>query len=91
LFVLLVFLIPFSAVLAVAFLTGAYNIRYVTFVLSGQESCPRVWLISVMYRSNPVAVKQSKDAQQTLEQGHVRIEERHYFWIDLDLYMPKTH
>jgi mannosyltransferase len=60
-------------------------------VVSGQESCPRVWLISVMYRSTPPAVKQSKEAQQLLEQGHARIEERHFFWVDLDLYVLKSH
>lgn len=60
-------------------------------VTSGQANCQRVWLISVMYRSTPPAVRESKEARELLEQGRVRIEERRYFWVDLDLYGPERN
>jgi len=59
-------------------------------VASGQEGCPRVWLISVMYRSTPPAVRESKMAQERLEQHYVKVQEKPYFWVGLDLYVPKS-
>ncbi len=59
-------------------------------VTLGQANCQRVWLISVMYRSTPPAVRESKEARAVLENDRVRIEERRYFWVDLDLYGPKS-
>jgi len=59
-------------------------------VMSPQANCQRVWLISVMYRSTPPAVRESKEARARLENGRVRIEERRYFWVDLDLYGPES-
>jgi len=58
-------------------------------VASGEQGCPRVWLISVMYRSTPPSVNEARKAREALEEHYARIEERHYFWIDLDLYVPK--
>jgi hypothetical protein len=60
-------------------------------VMSGQATCQRVWLISVMYRMTPPAVGESQEARRMLEQGHVRIEQRRYFWLDLDLYGPPSN
>jgi hypothetical protein len=60
-------------------------------VTSRQANCQRVWLISVMYRSTPPAVRESQEAREMLEQGRVRIEEKRYFWVDLDLYGPKSN
>lgn len=59
-------------------------------VVSGKDRCSRVWLISILYRSTPPAVKQSKEAQGLLQQGHTQAEARHYFSIELDLYVPKS-
>lgn len=59
-------------------------------VASAQNNCERVWLISVMYQSTPPAVARSKEARAMLEQRYTRIEARHYFWIDLDLYARKN-
>jgi mannosyltransferase len=60
-------------------------------VASVQAGCPRVWLISVTYQSTPPAVRESKMAQERLEQGYVRIAERRYFWVDLNLYLQRRH
>lgn len=59
-------------------------------VVSGKDRCSRMWLISVLYRSTPPAVKQSKEAQELLGQGHTQVEARHYFSLELDLYVPKS-
>jgi len=56
---------------------------------SRDEGCSRVWLISVVHQLTPFAIQQSKAARQILERDHVRTDARHYFWIDLDLYVPK--
>jgi 4-amino-4-deoxy-L-arabinose transferase-like glycosyltransferase len=58
-------------------------------ITSGQDHCARAWLISILYRSTPPAVNESKEAREKLGQSHVRIEGQHYFWVDLDLYVPK--
>lgn len=59
-------------------------------IASGQKRCPRVWLMSVMYRSNPVAVEKGVEARDMLERQYVRTETKRYFWVDLDLYLPKN-
>jgi hypothetical protein len=58
-------------------------------IASGQKSCPRVWLMTIS-RSDPFAVSESTEAREVLEQDHLRVEERRFFWIDLDLYVPKS-
>jgi hypothetical protein len=58
---------------------------------AGQSNCGRVWLISVMYQSTPPAIAESKKARAILDQRrYTRVETKHYFWIDLDLYARRN-
>ena len=59
-------------------------------VVSGKDRCSRVWLISVLYRSTPPAVMQSQEAQKLLAEGHAQVDARHYFSVELDLYVRKS-
>jgi uncharacterized membrane protein len=54
--------------------------------VAAQGECERIWLISVIYRGNPPAVRESEAARRTLAQGHGKPERRRFFWVDVDLY-----
>jgi hypothetical protein len=56
-------------------------------VTSGRAECQRVWLIT--YRRVGGAVRQSEEGKRVLATTHSKVEERHYFWVDLGLYIPK--
>ena len=49
-------------------------------------SCERVWLISILDRKNPAAVKAAESARQRLAQAYLELQRRKFFWVDVDLY-----
>jgi len=53
---------------------------------SNTGACERVWLISVLDRKNPAAVKAAESARQQLAQTYFDSERRQFFWVDLDLF-----
>ena len=55
-------------------------------VISSSSQCDRVWLIS--YRRTTEAAGQSDAGKRRLEFTHATVEEKHYFWVDLGLYVP---
>jgi hypothetical protein len=54
--------------------------------LSAKGECERVWLISVMYRGTPPAVREAQAARRRLAQTHTELERRRFLWVDVDLY-----
>lgn len=54
--------------------------------VSDTGACERVWLISVLDRKNPAAVKAAESARQRLAQTYFDSERRQFFWVDVDLY-----
>jgi hypothetical protein len=54
--------------------------------LSAKGECERVWLISVMYRGTPPAVREAQAARRRLAQTHSQLERRRFLWVDVDLY-----
>ena len=53
---------------------------------SNTGACEKVWLISVLDRSNPMAVRAAESARQQLAQTYFEHERRSFFWVDVDLY-----
>jgi hypothetical protein len=52
----------------------------------GSGGCERVWLISVLDRSNPQAVRAAESARQQLTHTYFEHQRRDFFWVDVDLY-----
>jgi 4-amino-4-deoxy-L-arabinose transferase-like glycosyltransferase len=52
----------------------------------GSGGCERVWLISVLDRSNPQAVRSAESARQQLTRTYFEHQRRSFFWVDVDLY-----
>jgi hypothetical protein len=51
-------------------------------------ACERVWLISVLDRSNPQAIRAAESARQQLARTYFEHQRRSFFWVDVDLYAP---
>jgi hypothetical protein len=49
-----------------------------------QSECERIWLISYHRVESPLVER----TKQMLERDFFRVLEKHYFWVDLDLYIP---
>jgi hypothetical protein len=49
-------------------------------------ACQRVWLISVLDRSNPQAVQAAESARQQLTRTYLEHQRKRFFRIDVDLY-----
>ena len=62
------------------------EIRSLDSVLPPEQGCERVWLISVFYRGNPVAVRNGEVARQKLRQVFELRKTKRFFWIVVDLY-----
>jgi uncharacterized membrane protein len=52
----------------------------------GSGACERVWLISVLDRSNPQAIRAAESARQQLTRTYFEHQRRSFFWMDVDLY-----
>jgi 4-amino-4-deoxy-L-arabinose transferase-like glycosyltransferase len=55
-------------------------------VTPGSGECERVWLISVLDRKNPQAVRAAESARQQLTRNYFEHQQRSFFWVDVDLY-----
>lgn len=55
-------------------------------VTPGSGECERVWLISVLDRSNPQALRAAEAARQQLTRAYFEHQRRSFFWVDVDLY-----
>jgi 4-amino-4-deoxy-L-arabinose transferase-like glycosyltransferase len=55
-------------------------------VTSNTGACERVWLISVLDKRNPTAVRAAESAQRQLALSYFEHERRNFFWVDVDLY-----
>ena len=63
------------------------SVTSIDSIVSSRAKCERVWLIT--YRRVSRAVSQGEEGKRVLATTHSKIEERHYFWVDLGLYIPK--
>ncbi len=54
--------------------------------MANSGACGRVWLISVLDRSNPQAIRAAESARQQLAQSYLEHQRRSFFWVDVDLY-----
>jgi hypothetical protein len=55
-------------------------------VASVSRECERVWLISVMYKQTPPAIKEAERARHTLVQAYPESARKRFFWVDIDLF-----
>jgi uncharacterized membrane protein len=53
-----------------------------------KSACERVWLISVLDRSNPQAIRVAEFAREQLTRTYVEHQRKSFFWVDVDLYAP---
>jgi hypothetical protein len=63
------------------------NVTTLEEALTNPADFKRIWLVS--YHRTQRAVEQAKAGKHRLETAYVHVERQRYFWVDLDLYVPK--
>jgi len=58
-------------------------------LVSGSVSCKRVWVVVMTFGGNPWVQNQREAGEHRLEATHSKMEQRRYFWLDVDLYALK--
>lgn len=56
---------------------------------SRSVSCERVWVVAMTFGGNPWVKGQRETAEYKLETTHTKMDQRRYFWLDVDLYTLK--
>jgi 4-amino-4-deoxy-L-arabinose transferase-like glycosyltransferase len=62
------------------------QIRLLEEILAAPSTCQRVWLLSVFYRGNPVAVRVAETARQKLQKDYLPGPRKRFFWETVDLF-----